>query len=269
MLFRNKLKSKFNQQVSKPAIYKGTNPVNPSYISILSSPIPAKFPKEVNKISKFFKKNTSPMPKKSYMQASSKQNVSNITRETLKIKNTFSNLQNKKIDQVQKIICGDQKPKPCINMTTKGPSHKQVIVPMNSENARKYMKNVSSHVININRALRSIKSNIIANFIRLDNNSIIISTNNITNASDLQKIERCVKNSLVIEVGQINSLRLLQSKSYLKIVGIPYLFNQINVKLSPDKVKNILKNNHIFNDVILASKPQIIKISPKSDMSIV
>jgi len=269
MSFRNKLKSKFNQQVSKPAIYIGKNAVNLFHVSTLPLPILAKFLKEINEIYKFFKKNTPPMPKKSYVQVSSKQNMSNIARETLEIKDTFSNLQNKKIEQVQKIMSRDQKPKLHINITTKDPSCKQVIVPMNSENIRKYMKNTSSHVININRALRSIKSNIIANFIKLDNKDIIIFTNNIANASDLQEIERYVKNSLDVDTDQIDSPRLLQSKSYLKIVGILYLSNQTNVKLSPDGVKNILKNNHIFNDVILASKPQIIKILPKYDMSIV
>jgi len=70
-------------------------------------------------------------------------------------------------------------------MTTKSPSHKQIIVSMNTDNIRKYMKDVSTHVININRALKGIKSNIIADSIRLDNKGIVISTNNITNPSDL------------------------------------------------------------------------------------
>jgi len=34
-------------------------------------------------------------------------------------------------------------------------------------------------------------------------------------------------------------------------------------------MEKILKNNHIFNNIILASKPRIIKVSPKSDMSII
>ena len=63
--------------------------------------------------------------------------------------------------------------------------------------------------------------------------------------------------------------RLPQSKSYLKIVSIPYLSNQTNTRLSADKVEKILKNNHIFNNIILASKPRVIKVSPKLDMSIV
>ena len=44
---------------------------------------------------------------------------------TLKIKEMFLKLQNQKIDQIQKIINGgESKPDLCINMTTKGPSHK-------------------------------------------------------------------------------------------------------------------------------------------------
>ena len=60
----------------------------------LPSPIPAKIPKEVNKISKFFKKNnqltkTKDM-RKSYVQASF---PTTSMREVLKIKETFPNLQ--------------------------------------------------------------------------------------------------------------------------------------------------------------------------------
>jgi len=36
-----------------------------------------------------------------------------------------------------------------------------------------------------------------------------------------------------------------------------------------DDVKKILENNHIFNDIVLMSKPRIIKVSPKLDMSII
>ena len=210
MSFRNKVKSKFNQQaIKEPVNKKGNNPDKLSYVSRLPPPIPAKSPKEMNKLSKYFKKNPPVAPRKSYAQVSSRPNTSNIVRETLKIKDTFPNLQNKKIEQVQKLISGDHKPKPCINMTTKGPFHKQVIVPMNTDNARKYMKDASIHVININRALKSIKPNIIPDFIKLDDKGIIIFTNNIANPSDLQEIKRYVKNFLVVEEDQIESSRLL------------------------------------------------------------
>jgi len=39
-------------------------------------------------------------------------------------------------------------------MTTKDPSHKQIIVPINKEAARKYIKNASAHIISINSTLK-------------------------------------------------------------------------------------------------------------------
>jgi len=133
MSFRNKVKSKFSPQIVKePSNNKGKNSVKPSYIFSLPLPILAKSLKEVDEISKFFKKNPTFMQKKSYAQVLSNSNMSNIARKTLKIKKAFPSLQNKKIEQAQKIISSNSKPKPCINMTTKEPSHKQVIVSQTS-----------------------------------------------------------------------------------------------------------------------------------------
>ena len=108
-----------------------------------------------------------------------------------------------------------------------------------------------------------------ADFIYIKDKDIIILTNNVTNPLDLQKIEKCVRNSLNANTDQISSPRLLQSKSYLKIVSISYLVKQSNTHLSSNDIEKILKSNHIFNNIVLALKPRIIKVSPKSDMSIV
>jgi len=92
ILFRNKVKSKFSPQISKMLVkVKDKEVTKLTYISTLPSPILVKSPKKVNKISKYFKKNVPSALKKSYVQASS----SNITIETLKIKETFPCLQNK------------------------------------------------------------------------------------------------------------------------------------------------------------------------------
>ena len=56
---------------------------------------------------------------------------------------------------------------------------------------------------------------------------------------------------------------------YLKIIRVPYLSKHTNACITSDDIKRILKSNHIFNDIILASKPRIIKVSPKSDMAII
>ena len=110
---------------------------------------------------------------------------SNTTRKFFKIKETFLKLQDKKIKHIQKIISGKNQPKPYINMITREPSRKQVIVSMNAENRNCFMKDSSAHVSNINRALKNIKSEIITDFVRLDNRSIIITTNKVSSTLDL------------------------------------------------------------------------------------
>jgi len=55
---------------------------------------------------------------------------------------------------------------------------------MNNNIAKKFIKNSSLHVANINCALKIIKSNTIADFIHVDSKGIIITTNNISSGSD-------------------------------------------------------------------------------------
>ena len=189
---------------------------------------------------------------------------------TLKIKEMFATLQNQKIDQVQKIINGgENKPKPHINMTTKSSSHKQIIIPISKEATNKYIKDTSFHISSINQVLKSIKSSIIADFICSDDKDIIISTNNVVSLSDLQKVKKTVKSSLQDNNDQIAPSHLPQSKFYLKIVGIPYLNEQFNMHISSEDIKIILKKNHILNNIILTSRLQVIKVSPKLNMAII
>ena len=206
------------------------------------------------------------------MASSSNHNDSskNIAMNTLKIKKVFLNLSNKKIDSVQKIINRiNDKPKPRLNMTTKCPSYKQVIIPMNNDLGKRFVKNAANHVTNINCSLKSIKSNIYTNFIRADDKDVIISTNGVTSNSDLQEIEKYVKNLLQTSNNSITTSRLPQLKSYLKIVGIPYYINKSNTRISSEDIEHTLKNLHIFNNIVLASKPRIIKVSHKSDIAII
>lgn len=72
----------------------------------------------------------------------------------MKIKKVFSNLQNKKIENIQKIIRSEDKPKPKFNMTMKRLSRKQIIVPMNIDNKTQFIKESSTYITNINKALK-------------------------------------------------------------------------------------------------------------------
>jgi len=63
--------------------------------------------------------------------------------------------------------------------------------------------------------------------------------------------------------------QLLQSKSYFKIVGILFSNKQLNICILSENIEKILKNNHIFNDIVLISRLRVIKVLPKSDMAII
>ena len=82
--------------------------------------------------------------------------------EILKIKKNFPNLLTKKIEKIYEIINKLGKVKPRINMTTKGPLQKQIIVPMGSENKSKFMVWSSEYITNLNSILKNIKLNVLA-----------------------------------------------------------------------------------------------------------
>ena len=188
----------------------------------------------------------------------------------LKIKKTFPSFLNKKIEQVHKVInSSNNKAKLRISMITKGFLWKQVIIPMSNDIAKEFIKNASSHIVNINCALKAIKSSTIADFICVEDKGIVIMTNNISSGSNLQEIEKYIKNSLSSNADKVSLARLPQSKLYLKIVGIFFISEKTNSCISLDKIEDVLKNNHLFNNIVLTSKSCIIKVSPKSDMAII
>jgi len=91
----------------------------------------------------------------------------------------------KNIKNIQKIIRENNKPKPCITMTTKGPSRKQVIIPMSGDNKKNFIEESNAYISNMNRALKNIKSNILVNFIHPDTAGIIIITNKVATSLNL------------------------------------------------------------------------------------
>jgi len=151
-------------------------------------------------------------------------------------------------------------------MTTKGSSKRQIIVSMSNDNILKFITSSSSHITNLNRAFKNIKSEIVADF---DQHRLIITTNKIVSPSDLCTIENYIKNVNNIKSNNIITPWLPQSKSYLKIIGISYLMENTNTLVNSSIVKAIIKNMHIFNNVTLTSKPWVIKALPKVDMVII
>ena len=254
---------------------------NPTLVTINKAPPPppllAKTKKEINTISKFFLSNKLMVKNnvnsntinsdKSYTQATK---TSNKTLDVLKIKDMFPSLNAQKVDQVNNIVNGQAKPKPHIKMTTKDPSRKQVIISMSGENISSFMKSLSLHVANLNRLLHNAKSEVLTGYIRSDPIGITIVTNKVSQQSDMAIINDYVKSLDNINSLQVDKPHYPKSKSYLKIIGIPFFpYANSQERLTLNNIETILKQNYIFNNISLASKPRVIKVSPKSDMAIV
>jgi len=96
---------------------------------------------------------------------------------------------------------------------------------MSRDNSVTFLKNLSAHVSNLNRLFRNTKTEVMVNFIRLDPIRLVIATNKVVVQSDLQIIHQYIKKSDNINKLQVEEPCLPQSKSYLKITGIPYFPN--------------------------------------------
>ena len=103
--------------------------------------------------------------RKSYAQVS-KSNVLPNIENVLRIKDTFPSLSAGKVGKMMKAMNGsEKKKKPSINMTTRGPSRKQVIVPIVKPNAELIVQSAYQYIANINNCLRNIKSDVIVDFL--------------------------------------------------------------------------------------------------------
>jgi len=107
-----------------------------------------------------------------------------------------------------------------------------------------------------------------ADFIWSDSIGIIITTNQVALASDMNIMENYIKESTNVNTNEVSVLHLPQSKSYLKILGIPYLTNN-GTSIACNQIEEVIKRIHLFDDIMLASSPRIIKASPKSDMAVI
>jgi len=124
-------------------------------------------------------------PTKSYVQALRQ---SPSISDVLKIKESFLTLNASQIDRINNIVKGNPKPKLRIQMTMKGPSRKQIIVPMSGDNS-------AACVSNLNRLLGNAKTKVMVDFIKPDSIGLVIATNKVVVQSDLQIINQYMKKS--------------------------------------------------------------------------
>ena len=74
----------------------------------------------------------------------------------------------------------------------------------------------------------------------MDNKGIIVTTNKVAVSSVLNMVEKYIKDLNNIDSSNTMSPRLLQSKSYLKILGILYFVEDTNLSIIPDIMEWII-----------------------------
>ena len=124
---------------------------------------------------------------------------------------------------------------------------------MSLVNSERFMVLSNKYISNINRTLKNIKSDIMTDFIQANNRRLIITTNKVIVISDLNTIENYIKNIDITNSNEVISPRLLQSKSYLKILDISYYIKDTDLSIISDVVEKVLQYTHIFNNVVLVS----------------
>ena len=77
-----------------------------------------------------------------------------------------------------------------------------------------------------------------------------------------------IKSIESISQNEVASLCLPQSKSYLKITGIPFM-QLSSLALTSNDITNFIRNTDLFEGITLVSRPRVIKASSKSNMSII
>lgn len=121
--FRNSITSKFISKIKKPSVLSKAGPSKDKQAEIvrISSPIPTHSLKKVLEKSKFFdRKDKKSMNINKALQKFLYAQVAGLSvSDILKLKDNFSNLAAKKIENIQKIINDSSKTKFCIKMINK------------------------------------------------------------------------------------------------------------------------------------------------------
>ena len=164
---------KLGLAVEKPSLPFTSLPSNTAVPFPPPNPVPAPLP-QVSVVSQKVPKPSN--MKKSYVQAS-KSNISKVD-DILRVKEAFPSLSANEVNKILKVKNGSEgKKKPKLNMTTRGPSRKEVIIPMTKPNAKLITKSAHKIITNINEHLKNSNSDVIADFICLSSNRVIITTN--------------------------------------------------------------------------------------------
>ena len=80
-------------------------------------------------------------------------------------------------------------------------------------------------------------------------------TNKVTTSSNLNIVEKYMKELNDVNLNDIMSPKLSQSKFYLKILDISYFIDNTNLSVIFDIIERVIKITYIFNNICYESRP--------------
>jgi len=129
-------------------------------------------------------------------------------KEIFKIKDAFSKLSFDKVLEIHNIMNKLLQDKPKLSMITRDSSRKQIIIPIKINNIERVIVQSNIHIANINWLFKDIKSKVSADYIQLNSKGIIVMTNKVAIFSDLNIVEKYMKELNNINTSNVMSLRL-------------------------------------------------------------
>ena len=154
-------------------------------------------------------------------------------------------------------------------MTTQRPTRHQILIPLAPAAAEVVVANVASAVEFCNKGLVSAHSKLRVESVRKAWDGMSMSTNSVASAAELEVIKQWLKKTAGLgEVTEVEP-HLPQSKSFLKVLDVSYWDSKTSLPITPAQVVEALSSSLLFEGIILASMPRIMKALPSSDMSVI
>jgi len=129
--------------------------------------------------------------------------------------------------------------------------------------------NAASAVKSYNKGLVNARSKLRVESVHKAWNGVSMSTNSVASAAELEVIKQWLKKTAGLGESTEVEPRLSQSKSFLKVLGMPYWDSKSSLPITPAQVAEALSCSPLFESVTLVSMPRIMKVSPSSDMSVI
>ena len=131
-------------------------------------------------------------------------------------------------------------------MTTQRPTRHQVLIPLAPAAAEVVVANAASAVESCNKGLVSARSKLRVESVRKAWDGVSMSTNSVASVAELEVIKQWLKKTAGLGVITEVELHLPQSKSFLKVLGIPYWNSKSFLPVTPAQVAEAFFSSPLF-----------------------